>query len=61
MNLNTLPFQYLLRGNRLAALNGQMLAAAHEERDRELEDYLGELFDLIQKLDARVAVLEAGP
>lgn len=41
MNLNTLPFQYAIRGNRLVDLNGQMLAAAYEQRDRELEDYLG--------------------
>jgi hypothetical protein len=43
VNLNPLTFQYLVRGNRLAELSGQMLAAAHEQRDRELEDYLGGL------------------
>lgn len=43
MNLNPLVFQYLIRGNRLADLNGQMLAAAVDQRDRDLEDYLGQL------------------
>ena len=41
MNLNPLVFQYGLRGTRLADLHGQMLAIAFEDRDRQLEDYLG--------------------
>jgi len=44
---NTLPFQYLLRGDRLAQLDGQMLAATHEQRDRDLEDHLGNLPRLV--------------
>jgi hypothetical protein len=43
VNLNPLVFQYAVRGNRLADLSGQMLAAATEQRDRDLEDYLGNL------------------
>jgi hypothetical protein len=58
MNLNQLPFQYTLRGDHLARLDGQMLAEAHEQRDRDLEDYLGELLDVISTLEARVTALE---
>jgi hypothetical protein len=34
------PFQYSKRAHMLARLDGQMLAATQEERDRELEDFL---------------------
>jgi len=44
--INPLPFQYGLRGKNLAEDRGQMLAAAHEIRDRELEDFLGVVYDL---------------
>jgi hypothetical protein len=43
VNVNTLPFQYSIRGDHLAESSGEELAATHEDRDRELEDYLGEL------------------
>lgn len=43
MKLNPLSFQYSIRGDHLAESSGQELAATHEDRDRELEDYLGEL------------------
>jgi hypothetical protein len=48
MKLNPLPFEYPLRGDHLAEISGQELAGAHEDRDRELEDFLG-------RLDAKIA------
>jgi hypothetical protein len=38
---NTLPFQYGLRGQQLQYLDGDAHALAVEQRDSELEDYLG--------------------
>ena len=35
-------FQYPIRGGNLARDDGQILAQAHEQRDRELEDYLAD-------------------
>src|SRR5262245_39974207 len=39
----TMPFQYSQRAAMVTQLEGQMLAAAEEQRDRELEDYLAKL------------------
>jgi hypothetical protein len=41
--VNPLPFQYLVRGDTVAELEGQLLATTIELRDRELEDFLGQL------------------
>jgi len=57
-DLNALPFQYGLRGRHLAEDHGQILAAAHETRDRDLEDFLGQLVDRIDALEARGTALE---
>jgi hypothetical protein len=51
---NTLPFQYLLRGNSLEYLKGPEHASAVEQRDADLEDFLGRTNDAIAKLTARV-------
>jgi hypothetical protein len=40
MASTTPRFQYSKRGDMLVRLNGQMLAAVTEDRDRELEDFL---------------------
>lgn len=37
---STLPFEYLIRGGQLARLDGQLLAAAFEQRDRDLENFI---------------------
>lgn len=52
-SVNTPPFQYVQRAHMTERLDGQMLAAAEEQRDRDLEDYLS-------GLDRRVDELEAG-
>ena len=39
--VNTLPFEYLIRGAALEYLDGSQHAQAIEARDAELEDYLG--------------------
>jgi len=55
MSLNTLPFQYALRGNRIAdTSNPDDSARIHEQRDRDLEDYLGQL-------DARIGSISGVP
>lgn len=41
--MNTLPFQYLVRGQQLQYLNGDAESQAIEQRDVELEDYLGRI------------------
>ena len=43
MTTNTLPFQYLMRGQQLQYLDGDAHAHAIDQRDRDLEDYLGGL------------------
>lgn len=40
---NRLPFEYLLRGGQLEFLHGTMRAQAVEQRDAELEDFLGRI------------------
>ena len=61
MDPRVLAFQYLIRGSQLERLHGQMFAAAMEQRDRDLEDYLADLHATIADLRARVEVLEGGP
>jgi hypothetical protein len=51
---NDLPFQYMMRGQQMQYLDGDMLAHAIDQRDRDLEDFLGMLLK-------RIADLEAGP
>jgi hypothetical protein len=41
--VNLLPFQYLVRGDNICHLTDTPLGAAIEQRDRELEDFLGQL------------------
>lgn len=53
-----LPFEYRIRGERLKNLDGQRLAQATEDRDRQLEDYLGAIKVVADLLDARVTALE---
>src|SRR5436190_3119179 len=40
---NNLPFQYQMRGQQMQYLDGDLLAHAIDQRDRDLEDYLGRL------------------
>jgi len=58
--VNPLPFQYLIRGFSLHRLDGTAQAEALEQRDAELEDYLGRLDVYVRSLEDRIAVLE-GP
>jgi len=52
-NNSTSPrFQYSKRAHMLGRLDGQMLAAAAEERDREIEDYLVTIPRIIAVPDA---------
>lgn len=43
MQPNKLPFQYLIRGQQLQYLASDAHAHAVDQRDRDLEDYLGSL------------------
>lgn len=54
---NTLPFEYLVRGAPLEYLHGPDHGQAVEQRDVELEDFLGRLVDRIAKLEARIVAL----
>lgn len=38
---NSLPFEYQMRGQQMQYLDGDVLAHAIDQRDRDLEDYLG--------------------
>lgn len=49
MPSNTLPFQYLKRANTFEDLHGAMRTEILEARDREVEDYLGKLYDLANR------------
>lgn len=62
---NKLRFQYLMRGQQLQYLDGDLHSHAIDQRDRDLEDYLGTLAgamatltDELEVLRARIAVLE---
>lgn len=46
MALNKLPFQFLMRGSAMERLDGPLLTQAREQRDVELEDYLGKLSEI---------------
>jgi uncharacterized protein YceH (UPF0502 family) len=58
--VNPLSFQFLIRGTRLAELDGQMEAAAIEQRDRDLEDYIGRLEARVVALETKLASLRVG-
>lgn len=44
--MNNLPFQFTRRGRNLRNAEGAELSALMEDRDRELEDFLGDLWQL---------------
>lgn len=54
--VNTLPFQYLTRADVLERLSGMMRTQVFEQRDRDLEDYLGRRG---AEVDTRLAAITA--